>query len=113
MIKALIAVITICTTGFAGASNSFITNFSSGYYITPTAGSVLTTPLNQYFHVDAVTNTNLLWVSTDTQYGGFLMELLPTNAPKTVATSYPMSAMEPTKTRLSIDQPPLPTMAWR
>lgn len=85
MIKALIAVITICTTGFAGASNSFITNFSSGYYITPTAGSVLTTPLNQYFHVDAVTNTNLLWVSTDTQYGGFLMELLPTNAPKTVA----------------------------
>ena len=85
MIKSLAAAIFLYTAGFAGATNSFITNFSSGYYITPTSGSALTTPLNQYFRVDAVTNTNLIWVSTDTKYGGFLMELLPINAPKTVA----------------------------
>ncbi len=71
--------------GFLSAASSFLINFSQGYYITPTSGSKLTTPLNQYFRVDPLANTNLVWVSTDTQYGGFLMELLPTNAPKTVA----------------------------
>jgi cyclophilin family peptidyl-prolyl cis-trans isomerase len=71
--------------GFLSAANSFLTNFSQGYYISPTSGAKLVTPLNQYFRIDPLANTNLLWVSTDTQYGGFLMELLPTNAPKTVA----------------------------
>jgi len=85
MKKSFIAAIFLLTAGIAGATNSFLTNFPFGYYITPTNGATLTTPLNQYFHVDSITNTNLVWVSTDTQYGGFLMELLPTNAPKTVA----------------------------
>jgi cyclophilin family peptidyl-prolyl cis-trans isomerase len=85
MKKSFIAAIFLLAAGIAGANNSFLTNFPQGFYITPTAGATLTTPLNQYFHVDSITNTNLVWVSTDTQYGGFLMELLPTNAPKTVA----------------------------
>lgn len=85
MKKSFITAIFLLTAGIAGATNSFITNFPQGFYITPTNGATLTTPLNQYFHVDSVVNTNLLWVSTDTRYGGFLIQLLPTNAPKTVA----------------------------
>ncbi len=45
----------------------------------------MTLPLGQYCKVDPLSSTNLVWVSTDTRYGGFLIELLPTNAPKTVA----------------------------
>jgi cyclophilin family peptidyl-prolyl cis-trans isomerase len=85
MKKILIFAVFLLTAGISGATNSFLTNFPPGFYITPTAGATLTTPLNQYFHVDSLANTNLIWVSTDTQYGGFLMELLPANAPKTVA----------------------------
>jgi len=85
MKRNLATAIFLLTAGLAGATNSFITNFPQGFYIKPVAGSTLSTPLNQYFHVDPVANTNLVWVSTDTQYGGFLMQLLPTNAPKTVA----------------------------
>ena len=81
----VIGVFFLLNAGFLCAANSFLTNFSQGYYISPTSGAKLVTPLNQYFRVDPLANTNLLWVSTDTQYGGFLMELLPTNAPKTVA----------------------------
>ena len=85
MKKNLATAIFFLTAGLAGATNSFITNFPQGFYIKTTAGSTLSTPLNQYFHVDSMDNTNLVWVSTDTQYGGFLMQLIPTNAPKTVA----------------------------
>jgi|GEM_PF-136556 len=85
MKKSFVAAIFLLTAGIAGATNSFLTNFPPGFYITSTAGATLTTPLNQYFHVDSIANTNLVWVSTDTPYGGFLMELLPTDAPKTVA----------------------------
>lgn len=85
MKKILTATIFLCAVGFAEATSSFITNFPQGFYITPTAGSKLITPLNQYFSIDPVANTNLVWVSTDTQHGGFLMELLPANAPKTVS----------------------------
>jgi hypothetical protein len=85
MKKPLTAAIFLFAAGLAGASNSFITNFPQGYYINSTAGSTLTNNLGQFFKVEPLTNTNLLWVSTSSRYGGFLMELLPTNAPKTVA----------------------------
>ena len=85
MKKSLTAAIFLSTAAFAGATNSFTTNLPQGLYIKSTEGATLTTPLNQYFYVDSAANTNLLWVSTDNHHGGFLMELLPTNAPKTVA----------------------------
>lgn len=69
--------------GSLHAVPTILTNFPAGFYLSPTNGGKTVVNLGTYFRVDPVSNTNMVWVTTS--LGGFGMELLPTNAPRTVA----------------------------
>ena len=82
--KNLTAAFFLLTVGIACASNSVIKALPFYGVLPATPRGTWSTNLNLFFKTDVVSNPNLVWVSTDTSQGGFLMELLPRNAPKTV-----------------------------